>query len=258
MEAAQRIYRPEHWVKLFYSGAEFFDFEDSQAAVLPGDPIVVTFRGTTSTLDWLTNAQAHRVAAKWHGTVHAGFKRYVDRIGAAIYHAVLNMRDREQRILVTGHSLGGVASTIWCDEWLRDENTRKFDVEHITFGSPRPGDAAFAASFHEIFGDVSLRVTNEADLVPHVPTAFPQWLDFVISWFCGVGNLPITPGQYRHAQKNELHFAKNGEIWQNPSASDLCRDFFAGFWDDLGKRGLKGIKDHDISKNYEIKIRGIT
>jgi hypothetical protein len=233
----------------------FLDFRDSQAAVIRTDSeIIVTFRGTSSIFDWLTNAQAYRVQARHGGSVHFGFNQYVSRVGASVYHALVGLRDRDQRVLVTGHSLGGVASTIWCNTWLRDGNSRKFPMEHITFGSPKPGDAEFADSFDEVFGDISIRVTNGADLVPHIPTAFPYWLDLAISTVCRANKFPIIPGKYRHAQKNHLHFDTCGRIRINPSKTEQWKDFLAALWADFGIKGLAGIKAHDMSRQYERKI----
>jgi predicted lipase len=48
-------------------------------------------------------------------------------------------------------------------------------VQLFTFGSPRVGNAAFAAAFDQLIGNgvlaQSYRVTHQADIVPHLPLA---------------------------------------------------------------------------------------
>lgn len=250
-KASDLIYLSESQLRAVYFNAdvEFFDQNECQAAVISHHHlIIVVFRGTDSIMDWITNAEAYRIAALKGGKVHFGFKSYSEEVGKQLFDAMTRMWDREQKILVTGHSLGGVAATIWCSEWLRGENHR---VEHITFGSPRPGDADFANQFDAEFGHCSLRVTNGADLVPHVPTAFPKWADFLIS---KVWKWPVTPGRYRHAVKKHLHFTTDGKILKNPGKCAQWRDFFAGLWADFGIKGLAGIKAHDMKDNYRPRV----
>lgn len=234
-------YKTDSEIKLEYPGATTFDENGTQAFIWSNKQnIIIAFRGTESFIDWLTDMAAIHVKAHWAGTVHYGFKHYVDQIGDALYYE-MDQRDCGQTILVTGHSLGGAASTLWIDKWLRHT-----PVDHITFGSPRPGDSAFGNSFARAFPQ-SLRVTNNSDIVPHVPTAFPAWVDMLLG-------LPGTPGQFRHAQPQHLHLDVCGTPIENPSKLQEWRDFFAGLYADFGIKGLAGIKHHS---QYLDKIRGL-
>ncbi|MBL8755726.1 MAG: hypothetical protein JNK15_20690 [Planctomycetes bacterium] len=122
-----------------------------------GAPFVVAaFRGTDEVRDWLTNFQA--VPARWSagGYVHRGFRNAFHDVLEALQddlgkHAAVPLH-------LCGHSLGGalalLAATVFGACTVR------------TFGAPRVGDAAFAATLHGI--DVA-QFATEHDLVPHLP-----------------------------------------------------------------------------------------
>lgn len=248
--AAKVAYKDERYIKLFYYDhkVHFFSHNGTQAFVAADDSeIIISFRGTNSPLDWLRNADF-----RFKGNLHSGFSYYENQVSADVYLAAKQLRTNNQKFLVTGHSLGGAASTIWCSNWLTQ---RIIPMEHITFGSPRPGNKAFAKKFNKIFGDISLRVTNGSDLVPHLPTTFPKWLDLIISIAVKLTNFPVTPGKFRHAQKKHLHFKANGQILTNPSKYCLWRDFLVGILSDFGIKGFAGIKNHSMDIAYTNKIR---
>ncbi|KAI7757620.1 hypothetical protein M8C21_016511 [Ambrosia artemisiifolia] len=76
--------------------------------------------------------------------------------------------------MVTGHSMGG-AMAAFCGLDLALIYGSK-NVQVVTFGQPRIGNAAFATYYSEVVPN-TFRVTHEHDMVPHLPPYyqfFPQ------------------------------------------------------------------------------------
>jgi hypothetical protein len=129
---------------------------------VPGTNItVLAFRGTgpISTKNWLADSDFPLVSIDDDGEskVHQGF--------LATFRSLPRLQDRlpRQRMLwITGHSLGGALATLACRQLQADS----FPVQATyTFGGPRVGNAAFAASlpaplYRFVLGD---------DIVPHLP-----------------------------------------------------------------------------------------
>ncbi|KAF2287685.1 hypothetical protein GH714_002313 [Hevea brasiliensis] len=77
-------------------------------------------------------------------------------------------------IMVTGHSMGG-AIAAFCGLDLTVNHKAK-NVMVMTFGQPRIGNAAFASYYSQCVPN-TIRVTNDHDIVPHLPpyySYFPQ------------------------------------------------------------------------------------
>jgi hypothetical protein len=131
--------------------------------------VVVAFRGTEADdpSDWF--ADARFTLTPWHtlGRVHSGFAGAWDsnKVGAEVANELKAHEDC--RVLLTGHSLGAALATLAASV-LTHPNA------HLhTFGSPRVGDADFAASMQAI--DHS-RYVNCSDIVTRVP---PDQLGYV-------------------------------------------------------------------------------
>ncbi|KAG6496087.1 hypothetical protein ZIOFF_043935 [Zingiber officinale] len=110
--------------------------------------------------------------------VHHGFysSYHNTTLRPGITSAVLEARElyADIPIMVTGHSMGGAMAS-FCALDL----TVNYGLHHVqlmTFGQPRIGNAAFASYFHKHVPH-AIRVTNEHDMVPHLPpyySYFPQ------------------------------------------------------------------------------------
>ena len=122
---------------------------------------VVAFRGTAGFRDVLTDVMAWRVGWAPGGRVHAGFSRALRRIWPRL---VLSLDRGKERLLYTGHSLGGALATLAATLVQPDAL--------YTFGAPRVGDRAFAALLEDV---PTVRITDCADLISAVP---PGWLGF--------------------------------------------------------------------------------
>ena len=120
----------------------------------------VVFRGTEpdELSDLATDAQAMLVDWQGIGRVHLGFRLALngawDRIEAWLKQA------SGLEVWITGHSLGAALATLAAA--LMPE------ARLVSFGSPRVGDAAFAARFE---GRSVRRYVNCCDLVPKLPPA---------------------------------------------------------------------------------------
>lgn len=133
----------------------------------------LVFRGTDQLRDWLTNVQA--VPRRWPrgGRVHRGFLRDLLRVWRPLRAHLAVCRGP---LFVAGHSLGGALATLAASA-LRPRAA-------YTFGSPRVGDAAFAATLQAPL----FRVENRRDLVTRMPPAGPPWQFQHAGTTCRIGD----------------------------------------------------------------------
>jgi hypothetical protein len=187
----------------------FIDRDDSQAYIIEcASHAAVAFRGTQvfsgfSAADIASNLWVRR-AAWTPGSVHRGYREAI----LDIAHEVKGVLHAPKRPLYfTGHSLGGALATL--ASTLPPGPTATY-----TFGAPRVGNAAFAASLRHVF-----RIVHADDIAPKYP-------------------LPLG---YRHG----------GEAWQLTGDGTLVRD--TSMWDQVivpftGKGIAKGVLDHRVGE----------
>ncbi|CAA3014607.1 lipase-like isoform X2 [Olea europaea subsp. europaea] len=102
--------------------------------------------------------------------VHHGFYSayYNTTLRPGVLNAVKEAMDSYGKIniIVTGHSMGGaMAGFCGLDLSLA---LGKQNVQVMTFGQPRIGNAAFASYYSQVVPN-TIRVTNGHDIVPHLP-----------------------------------------------------------------------------------------
>lgn len=134
------------------------------------DEVVVAFRGTSSTSDWLSDAIASQVSypyCKNAGQTHRGFTQIYKSARHGIMSVLKNM-SREKRLVLTGHSLGGALATLCAMDVAENVPFRSYAL--YTFGSPRVGDPSFARALADGVAN-SHRVSNLFDAVPYLPPA---------------------------------------------------------------------------------------
>eukprot|EP00475_Leptophrys_vorax_P017543 TRINITY_DN2417_c0_g1_i1.p1 TRINITY_DN2417_c0_g1~~TRINITY_DN2417_c0_g1_i1.p1 ORF type:complete len:451 (-),score=79.72 TRINITY_DN2417_c0_g1_i1:84-1436(-) len=140
--------------------------------------IVVAFRGTVTTTDWLYNADVETVvlpesmqSAKFsvspQAMAHKGF--------LALYSGMRNMllagvqAYDPKGIIITGHSLGGAFATFAA----YDLANLGYPVHSVyTFASPRVGNPYFVSLVNQALASVGAqmyRIANSADIVTQVP-----------------------------------------------------------------------------------------
>ena len=149
-----------------FSDCKFFDANGLQA-FLTVNPLkrlgVLTYRGAQpdELQDTLTNANAFLRPWVGPGRVHKGFG---DMLAGKWRDIVIAIQGHQNiRMLYTGHSLGAALATL--SAALRRPSAL------YTFGSPRVGDAAFAASLADLTHE---RYVDCSDIVCRIPRA---------SWF---------------------------------------------------------------------------
>lgn len=146
--------------------------------------IVIAFRGTQehSIQNWIEDLFWKQLDINYPGMsdamVHHGFYSayHNTTIRPAIINAVERAKDfyGDLNIMVTGHSMGG-AMAAFCGLDLT-VNLGIQNVQVMTFGQPRIGNAAFASYYTQLVPN-TFRVTNYHDIVPHLPpyySYFPQ------------------------------------------------------------------------------------
>ncbi|KAL9683060.1 hypothetical protein QQ045_014874 [Rhodiola kirilowii] len=146
--------------------------------------IVIAFRGTQehSIQNWIEDLYWKQLDISYPGMpnamVHHGFyfayHNTTMRLG--ILNAIKTAKEiyGEMKIIVTGHSMGGAMASL-CGLDLAVNHDAN-EVQVITFGQPRIGNAAFASYYSQLVPNM-IRVTNNHDIVPHLPpyyTHFPQ------------------------------------------------------------------------------------
>ncbi|EKF28044.1 lipase, putative, partial [Trypanosoma cruzi marinkellei] len=166
--------------------------------------IVVSFRGTRDTNNWISNLDYFRVSY-WDKAcvgcfVHTGFNCELQSLWVKMRKYLRKLVGKKgiERILITGHSLGGAMATIAAANLVSQNYMFASGLKILlyTFGSPRVGNMQFAdwllASFCRV-GHESYRVTHKRDAVPHVP---PMWFGFYHVphevWYDNDGNTEYT------------------------------------------------------------------
>ncbi len=147
-----------------------FDNQDTQAFLAANNEIIIlSFRGTSSRRDWFTDLDIKFVPSKV-GRIHRGFNEALDYVWKDLMLGLSNLRDKEQAIWITGHSLGGALATLAADR-LTEES---IEINGLyTFGQPKVGDKIFARNFDNKMKKLSFRLVHDEDIVPKVP-AFSQ------------------------------------------------------------------------------------
>ncbi|SCV69560.1 BQ2448_2580 [Microbotryum intermedium] len=165
--------------------------------------IILVFKGTTPSnyAEFLTDATITRInATSWFGdgTVHEGFATSLfpmfdertDGYGQIIFqlnHIANTMSpastDSPIPLFVTGHSLGSALASLFYTRLLRvpaDLGPKIALKDCYLYGTPRLGDAQFAAKFEESTTtpinrpNIMWRVKNNRDIVTRIPPGFAR------------------------------------------------------------------------------------
>lgn len=144
---------------------------DTQGIVARSDDIILAaFRGSESKADWNANFQAVKDPGPLDGGVHEGFQDAFHAATFDIGSAIGRLRDNDQQVWITGHSLGGALAVLLAATLRAAGPPSRVPVTGLyTFGSPRVGDKRFAKQFDLALDGPNFRVVNLADLVPHLP-----------------------------------------------------------------------------------------
>ncbi|NUU62041.1 lipase family protein [Paenibacillus agri] len=130
--------------------------------------IIVAFRGTISTTNWISNAMAMQIKPdfiKEDCLTHRGFTNIYSSAREGIL-STLGRLSPEKILYITGHSLGGALATLCAIDVAA--NTNHTSPNLFTYGSPRVGDPEFVKAFTK-YVRKSSRIANIFDLVTYVP-----------------------------------------------------------------------------------------
>ncbi len=179
---------------------------DTQGVIARNDDIILAaFRGSESKADWNANIQAGKATGPLVGGVHEGFLEAFQAAAYELGHSVARLRDNQQRIWLTGHSLGGALAVLLAATLLDASRQTTIPIDGLyTFGAPRVGDKRFAAAINAGIKGANFRVVNLEDIVPHLP---PEMI------FSHSGHRVLFDAEgARHNQRRKWVEAK-GKIW---------------------------------------------
>ena len=131
--------------------------------------MIIAFRGSVDTANWILNLKTVRTSYPLCDdcSVHIGFNQGFNSVKAQVEQHInyLHSLYRHDRIMLTGHSLGG-ALAVMAAAYLQSVYGH---VEQLyTMGQPRVGNDKFAA-FMTTFIPNTFRIVHYADQVPHIP-----------------------------------------------------------------------------------------
>ncbi|KAJ2782229.1 hypothetical protein GGI15_002979 [Coemansia interrupta] len=141
--------------------------------------IVVSFRGSADTQDWIQDSEFTLDSWPKHmpgSMVHHGFLSAYNSVANNVTSTVLRLARQypKYKVVFTGHSLGG-AETVMCAVDILDKAPElKRRTFIYTYGMPRVGNDAWADGIDRL-GVPIYRMVYERDLVPHIPF---QWLGY--------------------------------------------------------------------------------
>lgn len=175
---------------------QLFDIKhtDTQLALLE-DPDTqcgyIIFRGSNADRDWLTNLDFSRWSAVTDAVLdekqldypeiygptgsgvkmHTGFTKAYLAARSEIHDAV--QKSTMPRWVLTGHSLGGALAKL-CAVDLQFNFSPQISVETYTFGAPRVGNKAFAASYNRRVPN-TCRFVNGNDVISGLPRRWQRY-----------------------------------------------------------------------------------
>ncbi|MBD2844920.1 lipase family protein [Paenibacillus sp. IB182496] len=132
------------------------------------DRVIVAFRGTRSTYDWVSDFIAEQVPYPWAadgGMSHQGFTDIYATCRDGLV-ALLNTLPRRKTLYIAGHSLGGALATLAAPDLARHGGMGQPVV--YTFAAPRVGNSRYVSMYNRTI-QLSARIYNTYDIVPHLP-----------------------------------------------------------------------------------------
>ena len=178
------------------------------------------FRGTENPSDILVNLELRQrdydlPKCDDFGPVHGGFMDRYEALRPSLVSELfegLLARNRCERVVVAGHSMGAGVSTLAVPDLAR--NALDLDdvaLVHYTFGSPRVGSPEFAEAFDRLAASrgqqnaMSYRVANSADPVTSIPPAIVERVLREDPLFQHVGTLVGLSENYGKVPINHHH-----------------------------------------------------
>jgi triacylglycerol lipase len=197
-----------------------------------GRHVVIVFRGTNNTKDWLRNLDTIQVAG-YGGHVHQGFHIALMEAWVTVLKKLARLRTSGQLLWIAGHSLGGALATLAARRLELDQGERPSAV--FTYGAPRVFDPSAARRFRAVL----YRFVNRTDIVPHVPPPL------------------LLLRQFKHVGKF-VHLLEDGVVdtaeaeWNKMKAASI--DFMTSATE---KDFIGPLEDHKIERYIEQIARAV-
>jgi hypothetical protein len=132
------------------------------------EDIMIAFRGTSTTTNWISNINASQKRFKYipeDCLTHSGFTDIYSSARSEIISALASLPPGKT-LYITGHSLGAALATLCAVDVAA--NTAFTSPILYTYGSPRVGDPAFKKAFTSYVRS-SYRIANTFDAVTFAP-----------------------------------------------------------------------------------------
>lgn len=134
--------------------------------VLNSKELVIAFRGTQSTPDWMSNLNTGMETGPGGAIVHAGFNRLYGRLSDALHDAV--SKAQPDSVHFVGHSLGGALATLAMADFGLSSGGKPCHL--YTFGAPRVGGFGLSSQLRTLLTPGTVRrVYAVSDPVPMIP-----------------------------------------------------------------------------------------
>jgi len=138
----------------------------------PPTDVEVVVRGSQQVVDWIQNFKAWKTNTdRPNEKIHSGFSQQFEALLPSILAGLSPFKTAilkgQTKLWFFGHSLGGAVCQLLADEVVRQWGIPRKTVKVITFGSPRVGNAAWAARAATFVDHTRFKYT--VDLVPEVP-----------------------------------------------------------------------------------------
>lgn len=150
--------------------------------------IVISFRGSRSIRNWITNLAFPVVPTTICATCSgsAGFWSSWLEAQSSVLTAVTQARAQypDYKIVATGHSLGGALATFAAAILRKNGLT----VDLYTYGAPKVGLAGISQYLTSTSNGQTFRVTHKADPVPKLPPAFLGYRHISPEYYVTSGN----------------------------------------------------------------------
>lgn len=211
---------------------KFLDCDTTQAYIMGNDrTIVVAFRGTEikKLQDWTTDLKAG-FKPECGGNVHCGFQSAIDHIWESLVVTILQFRTKNQKLFLTGHSLGGALATLSAIRLVK--SGQPVDALY-TYGSPRVGNRAFRSEFNAILLDRTFRFVNDED---------------------GVARLPMKALGYCHVGQ-KFRFDRSGHLEHTIPSEFSLLDYAKDELEEMLDPDFEFVKDHYL-QTYKAMILG--
>jgi len=175
------------------------------------DTTFVGFRGSTNIQNWIDNLHVSQIQPydDTSISVEKGFYNLFMNLKNDIIKEIndVSTKYKTNKLLITGHSLGGALSTLLAFDLLYVQNSN-MAIQLITFGSPRVGNEDFVSTFNN-FNIYANRVTHYYDIVPHIPQEFLKYRH-------------VSQEIWYNEDNNQYKLCDDQDNTEDPSCSDSC------------------------------------